>query len=161
MRYVPVRPPRTELGNPDRGAVSNFAHRPAARAPMSGCGIPRSKTTCKTNANASRGTRILHNPHSRHISDLEQTSQTGENARRDRVLAHHSLALSLNFTQLPVPYSPVHRYTHGHDRVSKVNDSGRACRCRRRSHLCFPLAHRFVIGSSIGSLLCFPLAKAE
>jgi hypothetical protein len=117
-----LRPPRTELGN-SRPGSSPTSHRPAPCADV-WLWFPKAKP-CITNANVHRRTaqrRVFffsaaahtntikrptrHRTHQ--ITDLEQTSQTGENARRDRVLAHHSLALSLNFTQLPVPYSPVH-----------------------------------------------------
>jgi hypothetical protein len=100
LRTVPRRAPSVWLWFPKAKPCITNANVPTA-APRSVRGSrfsPRHTNTKK------RPTR--HRTH--HITDLEQTSQTGENARRDRVLAYHSLALSLNFTQLPVPFSPVH-----------------------------------------------------
>ena len=123
MRHVPVKASE-DRARQSRPGSSPTSHRPAPCADV-WLWFPKAKP-CITNANVhrrtahssvvvlffSRGTRRTIKRPTRHrthqITDLEQTSQTGENARRDRVLAYHSLALSLNFTQLPVPYSPVH-----------------------------------------------------
>ena len=166
------RPPRTELGN-SRPGSSPTSHRPAPCADV-WLWFPKAKP-CITNANVhrrtaaaswfsffSRGTRIPKNAPrdtghiiSQILSRLHRRAKTRDAIACSLITVSLSRLTLLNFPSHTVPY------THGHDRVSKVNDSGRTCRRRRCSLLCFPLAHRFVIGSSIGSLLCFPLAKAE
>ena len=167
-----LRPPRTELGN-SRPGSSPTSHRPA---PCAGClvVVPKSKTMHNERKRApphraaswfsffSRGTRIPKNAPrdtghiiSQILSRLHRRAKTRDAIACSLITVSLSRLTLLNFPSHTVPY------THGHDRVSKVNDSGRACRRRRCSLLCFPHAHRFVIGSSIGSLLCFPLAKAE
>ena len=179
MRCGRINALRTGLGL--RGPSSAIPDREALRlrtvprrAPSVWLWFPKAKP-CITNANVhrrtaaaswfsffSRGTRIPKNAPrdtghiiSQILSRLHRRAKTRDAIACSLITVSLSRLTLLNFPSHTVPY------THGHDRVSKVNDRGRACRRRRCSLLCFPHAHRFVIGSSIGSLLCFPLAKAE
>ena len=148
----------SELGNPDR----ELRDRTVAPAEV---WSPKAKP-CKRTQNTRRkiffSSRVrIPKPHTRHDTSHQILSRRHRRAKTRDAIACSLITVSLSrLTLLNFPSHTV-PYTHGHDRVSKVNDSGRACRRRRCSLLCFPLAHRFVIGSSIGSLLCFPLAKAE